>query len=120
MGGARHRWRMIKSCELQEPMVDMSISSISLSGLEASQSALDAAASNVANLETPRYRRQMTVQSELPAGGTTSTIRTASAPGSDLPADIVGELQAGIDFAANMLVFRTEESMLGSLIDIQG
>jgi len=97
----------------------MSISSISLSGLEASQSALDAAADNIANLETPRFRRQLTVQSESPTGGTTSTIRTASAPGSDLPADIVGELQAGSDFAANLVVFRTGGSMLGSLIDIQ-
>jgi len=110
---------MIEVRDTRNPIIDMSISSISLSGLEASQSALDAAANNVANQETPRYRRQLTVQSELLDGGTTSKIRTASAPGSELPADIAGELQASSDFAANMVVFRTGESMLGSLIDTQ-
>lgn len=95
----------------------MSISSISLSGLQASRSALDAAANNIANLETPRYRRQVTTQSEAPDGGTSASTSAAPMPGSDLAADLVGELQARNGFAANLAVFRTGDRLLGLLVD---
>jgi flagellar basal body rod protein FlgC len=95
----------------------MSISSISLSGLRAAQSALDVAAGNVAKLETPGYRRRVVVQSDTPEGGTRVTTAAAAAPGSDLAADLVGALQARDAFAANLAVFRGGERLLGWLVD---
>ncbi len=95
----------------------MSISSISRSGMQASLSALDAAASNVANLETPGYRRQATTQAEAPDGGTVAATTAAPLPGRDLAADLVGAIQARNGFAANLAVFRAGDRMLGWLVD---
>ncbi len=93
------------------------ISSIALSGLHAAQTSLDASASNVANLNTPGYRRQQVVQTTQAAGGVSTSLTSASVEGSALESDLVAQLQAKNAFLANIAVFKTSDKMAGALLD---
>lgn len=95
----------------------MSVASISLSGMHAAQAALDVSAHNIANLQTPGFRRQQVVQSKAPDGSVTTDRITASHPGDDIEADVVAQLQAKHGFLANLAVFRASDRMLGALLD---
>ena len=95
-----------------------SLSAISLSGLNAAQSGLDVSAHNIANLATDGFHRQRAIQSSAPAGGGTTTVVRASAPGNALESDMVDMLQAKGAFLANLAVFRTSDRMMGSLLDV--
>ena len=95
-------------------------SAIALSGMNAAQTALDAAAQNIANLGTAGYRRQQAVQSPLADGGTAASLTRAAVPGSAPETDMVGLLQAKNAFLANLAVFRTGDRMTGSLLDTLG
>jgi flagellar hook-associated protein FlgK len=64
----------------------MSTSSISLSGMNAALTSLGAAAHDIANLNTPNFRRQQ--------------VQRASEPGDATETDVVGELQAKNSFLA--------------------
>ena len=93
------------------------LSSISLSGMQAAQSQLQASASNVANLGTPNYRRMEVQQTPQAGGGVqTQTVRAMST-GSSLEADVVGQLQAKNSFLANLAVFKTSYKLAGSLLN---
>ena len=94
------------------------ISSIALSGMNAGQTRLQAAAHNVANLNTPGFQRQEVTQSALANGGTRAEIGRTDSTGSDLETDMVQQLQAKNSFLANLLVFKTSNAALGSLLDI--
>lgn len=94
-----------------------SVSSIALSGLHAAQTSLDAAASNVANLDTPNYHRRLVEHATQASGGVLASVVTASNPGSALETDLVAQLQAKNAFLANMAVFKTSAQMTGTLID---
>lgn len=94
-----------------------SISSIALSGLHAAQTSLDASASNIANLNTPGYRRQQAVQTTQAAGGVSTSMSAASAEGSALESDLVAQMQAKNAFLANLAVFKTSNQMAGALLD---
>lgn len=94
-----------------------SISSISLSGMKAAQTALDSAAHNIANLSTPGFRRQEVAQTEEPEGGVTTTLTKSSVEGPALETDMVAQLQAKNSFLANLSVFRTSNQMVGALLD---
>lgn len=94
-----------------------SISSTSLSGMSAARIALDASASNVANVDTPGYRRREVVNAEDAQGGVTATVRRAEREGSALEADVVSQLQAKNAFLANLSVFKTGNAMAGALLD---
>ncbi|MEO8297608.1 MAG: flagellar basal body rod protein [Burkholderiales bacterium] len=97
-----------------------SISSLSLSGMNAAMTTLGSAAHNIANLGTPAFRRQQVVQTEQPGGGVDTTLTQATEPGEALAADVVNQLQAKNAFLANLAVFRTSDRMLGSLLDATG
>ncbi len=93
------------------------LSSISLSGMQAAQSQLQASASNVANLATPNYRRQQVQQTPQAGGGVqTQTVRAHDA-GTSLEADMVGQLQAKNSFLANLAVFKTSYKLAGTLLN---
>ena len=102
-------------------------SSISLSGMQAAQTQLDVAASNIANAQTPNYQRRNVVQSSSPGGGVTTTIAATGEPNSasagstdaSLTTDIVTELQSKNAFLANLAVFKTADKMAGTLLDVQ-
>lgn len=97
-----------------------SISSIALSGMRAAQTSLDASAHNVANLNTPGFRRQEVVQTEEKEGGVSTTITQSSVEGPALETDLVAQLQAKNAFLANLSVFKTSNQMAGALLDKKG
>jgi len=95
-----------------------SASSIAISGLSAAQWRLASAAHNIANAATPGFRRQVVQQATRADGGVATTLERVPAPGADLAGDIVGQMMAACEFEANLGVIRTEDRMLGSLLDI--
>jgi len=94
-----------------------SISSIALSGMNAAQFRLDAAADNIANAQTPGFRRQLVVDEALPEGGGTSSLQQADGAGANLAEDIVQTTVAAYIFKANLRTLQTEASLIGSLLD---
>ena len=96
-----------------------SIASIALSGMNAASLSLNSAAHNIANLQTPGFRRQLTQQATLPEGGVSVTFDRAAQAGDALAEDIVGQMLAGYAFKANLLTLQTNDRMLGSLLDLK-
>ena len=82
-----------------------SATAIGLSGMRAAQLKLDAHAHNVANVQTPEFRRQ--------------TVReTETSPSFDrLAEDLIGQRMGLYSFAANLRTVQTENRMLGTLLD---
>lgn len=96
------------------------LSAISLSGMQAAQTALGASAHNIANLSTAGFRRELVSQAPAPGGGVTVSMSQASVESQSLEADVVGQLVAKNQFLANLAVFKTDDQMLGALLDIAG
>jgi len=95
-----------------------SVSSISLSGMNAAQTQLNVAAHNVANLNTDGFTRQKTVLTQQAQGGVSAAVGTESQPGAALEADVVSQLQAKHAYLANLAVFKTSNKMAGALLDL--
>ncbi|MCZ4315472.1 flagellar basal body protein [Comamonadaceae bacterium G21597-S1] len=91
--------------------------SIALSGMQAAQTRLRAAAHNVANLSTDGFRRQEVQQSARSQGGVRADVVRSSVPGPDLVRDTVERLQAKNAFMANLAVFKTSDTLAGALLD---
>jgi flagellar hook-associated protein FlgK len=96
-----------------------SIASISLSGMVAAQTALDASASNLANASTPDYRRREVMNVQTQQGGVSTQVRRSDVAGPAMEADLVSQLQAKNSFLANLAVFKTSNAMAGSLLDLK-
>ena len=94
-----------------------SVSSISLSGMNAAQTQLNVAAHNVANLNTEGFSRQQVALTQQTEGGVSAAVTTASQPGAALETDVVSQLQAKYAFLANLAVFKTSNKMAGALLD---
>lgn len=94
-----------------------SINSIALSGMNAAQTQLDAAAGNVANAQTPGYRRREVQQSPQADGGVAIQVVQSAENGASLETDMVAQLQAKNAFLANLAVFKTGNAMAGALLD---
>jgi flagellar hook protein FlgE len=94
------------------------ISSIAVSGMHAASTRLNTAAHNVANAHTPDFQRRTVHQSQETAGVVT-TIGKAEEIGADLAADIVEQQAASYDYKANLRSLRTQQEMMGSLLDIK-
>ena len=100
-----------------------------LSGMRAAQRNLDTSAHNVANLQTPGFRRQAVEQTAQPnLGGVNTRLRQDNAnamPGSGgdgfahLADDLVGQRMSLYSFAANLKTVDTQDQMLGTLLDTQ-
>lgn len=93
------------------------LSAISLSGMKAAQTALEASAHNIANLSTVGFRREQVTQSVAPDGGVTASLSQAAQEGAALETDVVGQLVAKNQFLANLAVFKTNDKMMGALLD---
>lgn len=118
-----------------------SLTSIAQSGLQAAQARLGAAAHNVANAQTPDFRRQtVTAQAVAPAGNATGAaglngsgaaaaatsgqgvaVRTGQAAqtGANLVQDVVEQISARQAFVANLGVLKTSSDTLGSLLSVR-
>jgi len=96
-----------------------SVSSIAASGLRAAQVRMDASANNVANMNTPGFKRQTVDQEAVAGQGGVATTRVgrAAQEGASLEADAVEQMSATYAFKANLQVLRTEDRMMGSLLD---
>ncbi len=94
-----------------------SISSIALSGMHAARTALEVSAGNVANANTPGYKRRETVNTSQSGGGVDAQVRVADQEGASLEVDLVAQLQAKNAFLANLAVFKTGSKLAGTLLD---
>jgi flagellar hook protein FlgE len=98
-----------------------SATAIGLSGMRAAQIKLDSHAHNVANVQTPDFKRQVTTQTALPKTGGVDA-QTAREPGvlapfDRLAGDLVSQRMSLYSFAANLRTVQTEDHMLGTLLD---
>jgi len=99
----------------------MSTSSISLSSKIAALTNLGAAAHDIANLNTPNFRRQQVQQASEPvAADVTTTPSRAAELGDATDTDVVGELPVKNSFLASLTVFREQDKMMGALLNISG
>lgn len=97
----------------------MNVSSIALSGVQAASTRLDAAANNIANSQTPGFRRDQVAQQTQESEGVLTVVGKAQEVGADLAADLVEQMQATYAFRANLRTIEVEKRMSGSLLDIQ-
>lgn len=97
------------------------ISSIGSSGLQAAQLRLDASANNVANMNTPNYRRQVVAQEEAAdSAGVRATVqRQQEAEDVALEKEAVEQMSATYAFKANLQTIKTQDEMMGSLLDVK-
>ncbi len=93
--------------------------SIALTGMNAAQHTLRSHAHNLANLGTEGFRRERTRQATAPGGGTSTAVAQLPVAGAAMADDLVGQMQAGHAFAANLAVFKTARQMSQTLLDLQ-
>ena len=99
--------------------------SSSLSGLRASSVRLDVAAHNIANVQTPDIRREVVLQQTVGTGqgqeqpGVIVSIGKSAEVGADLAKDLVDSMQASATYQANLRGLRTQNELMGSLLDIR-
>ncbi len=97
-------------------MADMSATA--RTGLHAAQLRLDSAAHNVANLNTPGFRRQAVVQEAAQdLGGTRATLARAPEEGVALEQEAVEQIAAVYAFKANVQALKVHDEVMGSLLD---
>lgn len=106
----------------------MNALSIALSGMQAAQVQMNAAAQNVANLQTQNYQPVRADIIDLSSGGVNADLQSSPVPASgaptspgsnvDLAAEMINMKLAQLAFGANADVVRTENHTLGSLLDM--
>lgn len=102
-------------------------SAAALSGMRAAQLRLDSSAHNVANLQTPDFRRQVVTQTAMPGqGGVQAQVgheasgAQAGSGGFDrLAEDLVEQRLAVYSFEASLRSLQTQDRMLGALLDVR-
>ena len=99
--------------------ITASTSSIAISGLQAAQTRLQVSAHNVANSQTEGYQSLQVEQSTQSGGGTATQVTRSSQPSAGLEGDVVAQLQAKNAFLANLSVFKTQDAVLGTLLNTQ-
>jgi flagellar hook-associated protein FlgK len=95
------------------------VSSIAMSGMQAAQTRMASSAHNIANAVTPDFHRQVVAQQAVPHGGVAATIERAPVAGDALAEDLVALKLAQHLFTANLKVLRTQDRMLGTLLDVR-
>lgn len=94
------------------------LAAIAQSGLQAAQLRMGSSAHNVANLNTPGFRRQHVQQQAAPApGGVQAQVAQAPQSGVALEGEAVEQIAASYAFKANVLVLRVAQDMAGTLLD---
>jgi len=86
--------------------------------MNAAQTFMQASASNIANLATPGFNRQEVKLSAESSGGVVATISTGST-GTQLEKDVVQQLQAKNAFLANLAVFKVNNDVMGTLLNVK-
>lgn len=99
--------------------------SIAMSGLNTASTRLNVSAHNIANSQTPEFRRQQVVQTSQIEGGVSATLAVAQdsaasaqeAPLSSLAEDLVAQVSAAYEFKANLKVIQTQQDLLGQWLN---
>jgi flagellar hook protein FlgE len=94
-----------------------SVSSTSLSGMQAAQTRLQSSGHNIANSATVGFHRDEVVQQADPAGGVDTRVERVAVPGDQMVADAIDQIAAKQSFMANLAVFKSSNNMLGALLD---
>jgi flagellar hook-associated protein FlgK len=99
------------------------VMNVAMSGMLASTNRLSATAQNVANMDTPGYRRMNASSSATEGGGvTTSVTESDGAEGSasdvDIGTEMLDMMEAETSFKANASVFETGADMWDVLMTI--
>jgi flagellar hook protein FlgE len=95
------------------------ISSIAVSGAQAASTRLDVAAHNIANAQTPDFKRQVVHQASQETAGVVTTVGKSEEIGADLAADLVEQMSASYAYKANLRTIQTQDQMMGSLLDVK-
>lgn len=97
--------------------------SIALSGMNVATARLNVSAHNIANAQTPEFKRQQVLQATSPEGGVSATLNASAnaeaVPMGSLAEDLVQQMQAAYEFKANLRVVKTQYDMLGQLLDLR-
>jgi flagellar hook protein FlgE len=96
-----------------------SVHAIALSGMQAAVQRLGSASHNVANWSTEGYRRELASTATQAGGGVVVHLQAEAAHGDSLAEDMVAQRVALYEFKSNMQVFKTQQDMLGTLLDLQ-
>ncbi len=108
---------------------------VALSGIQAGGRVLGASAHNIANAQTENFKRTQATLEESPSGGVLVSLSQDQRPGPQLPTgddpfsfrqgsnveleeEIVNTLQATHLVEANLASIRTQDEVLGSILDI--
>lgn len=97
-----------------------SLLSIGSSGMQAAQTRLTASASNVANMNTPGFRRVEVSQTAAQDGaGVTTRVQRSTQEGVAPEQEAVEQIAATYAFKASLQVVRAQDQMMGSLLDVK-
>ncbi len=94
------------------------ISAIAVSGMKSATSSLQSSAHNIANLQTAGFQRQMASNQAVEQGGVQTRVSQATEPGNSMETDMVGLLTAKNSFMANLAVFRRNDQMAGTMLNM--
>jgi flagellar hook-associated protein FlgK len=97
----------------------MNTTSIALSGMNAASLELATSAHNIANNQTPGFRRQSVARQAVEGGGVSAEVLQANAAGESLAEDMVTQMSASYAYKANLKVLKIQNEVLGSLLDTQ-
>lgn len=91
---------------------------IAASGMHAAELRLQAAAANIANVDTPNYAPRHVDQSSLPGGGVEASIVSKEVgSGVDPVREFANILSANLEFAANAMVISVSSKMAEALYE---
>jgi len=93
------------------------LASTALAGLNTASTRLATAAHNIANAQTPGFRRQLVQQAAQPEDGVVVSLRQAGGVGEGLAEDVATQIAATYAFKANALTLKMHDRLLGSLLD---
>ena len=94
------------------------LQAISLSGMNAARMALEVSAHRIANLSMPGNQSQKPMSTTIVQGGVSAFSGEVQIERGKLEGDFVGVLVAKNQFLANRAVFRANDRMIGSLLDL--
>lgn len=93
------------------------VNATALSGLQSSQARLSVSAHNVANVQTPGFRRDEVQAEANPQGGVNTRVDKAAEPGVSLEQEVVEQMAAVIAYKANLQVVKASDRMAGALLN---
>lgn len=92
---------------------------IALSGMQSARTRFATSAHNVANLLTEDFRPLRTTQTAVAGGGSQARVDQSPAPRPvSLAREVVGQIEAGVQYTASARVLQVGAELRGSLLDV--